>query len=59
VLILAAALAAVSTVAAAQVPAASSYDPVQAGEVPPGYYQSVPRGMYPRGLRARVPTPRW
>jgi hypothetical protein len=45
VLILAAALAAVSTVAAAQVPAASSYDPVQAGEVPPGYYQSVPRGM--------------
>ena len=40
-----AALAAVSTVAAAQVPAASSYDPVQAGAVPPGYYQSVPRGM--------------
>ena len=44
-LILAVALAAaVSTVAAAQVPPASSYDPIQAGEVPPGYYQSVPRG---------------
>ena len=43
--VLAAALVAVSTVAAAQVPAASSYDPIQAGEVPPGYYQSVPRGV--------------
>lgn len=44
-LILAAALAVVATAAAAQVPAASSYDPVQAGEVPTGYYQSVPRGV--------------
>jgi hypothetical protein len=45
VLILAAALLAVATTAATQVPAASSFDPVQAGEVPPGYYQSVPRGV--------------
>ena len=43
-LILAAVLAAVATATAAQVPVASSYDPVHAGEVPPGYYQSVPRG---------------
>ena len=54
-----AALAAVSTVAAAQVPAASSYDPVQAGEVPPGYYQSVPRGMIRAVYAPEVPTPRW
>ena len=43
--ILVAVLAAVATAAAAQVPAASSYDPVQAGEVPTGCYQSVPRGV--------------
>ena len=42
--ILAAALS-VPVAATAQVPAANSYDPVQAGEVPPGYYQSVPRGV--------------
>ena len=36
--IFAAALWGISTAAVAQVPAASSYDPVQAGEVPPGYY---------------------
>ena len=44
-LILTVVLAAVSTAAAAQVPAASSHDPIRAGEVPPGYYQSVPRGV--------------
>ena len=50
-LILAAVLAAVATGAAAQVPAASSYDPIHAGEVPPGYYQSVPRGAIRAGNR--------
>lgn len=45
-LALAAALSAVAVAAAAaQVPAASSFDPIPAGEVPPGYYQSVPRGV--------------
>lgn len=44
-LALAAALSVVAAAAAAQVPAASSFDPIRAGEVPPGYYQSVPRGV--------------